>query len=224
MLGAAWGGSEELWSQVAIQLSRDGHDVSALVPYLPRLSERVLAVGRQGVDVQTYPSPSYVEGFARFTWDRLRRRTRKIYARLKRFSPDLVIISQGEIAGGFEWARVCRQAGLPYVMIVHCNNESLWFEPSEIENAVASYTSARKVSASPTATLIFFACRWASHCPMLKWFGIRITSQPSPRRNGRRKMELGTSPVSRGWIRRLRVRICLSRCSHARNGGSVALK
>ena len=27
MLGAAWGGSEELWSQVAIQLSRDGHDV-----------------------------------------------------------------------------------------------------------------------------------------------------------------------------------------------------
>ncbi len=32
MLGAAWGGSEELWSQVAIQLSRDGHDVSALCP------------------------------------------------------------------------------------------------------------------------------------------------------------------------------------------------
>ncbi len=182
MLGAPWGGSEELWSQVAIQLTRDGHDVSALVPYLPKLSERVFAVARQGVDVQTYPSPSYVEGVARYTWDRLRRRTRKVCAQLKRFSPDLVVISQGEIAGGFEWARVCRQAGLPYVMIVHCNNEALWFEPNEIENAVASYKSARTVFCVSHGNLNLLRLQVGEPLPDAEvvWNPYNVSTEPAP--------------------------------------------
>jgi glycosyltransferase involved in cell wall biosynthesis len=65
--------------------------------------------------------------------------------RLKRFKPDLVIISQGENKGGFHWAKTCREAGIPYAIIIQCNNEYAWFEEHVDADAVASYTAARRV-------------------------------------------------------------------------------
>jgi glycosyltransferase involved in cell wall biosynthesis len=64
---------------------------------------------------------------------------------LRQFNPDLVVISQGYISGGFDWARVCREAAIPYLILVHCNSESWWFADRELGEAVASYTSARNV-------------------------------------------------------------------------------
>lgn len=145
MLGAPWGGSEELWSKAALELRRAGHVCCALVADRPQLSDKVLQLKQQGIQVRTYPAPSYIVGRLQYGWDRLSLGSRRIYHWLKQFSPDLVIISQGEIAGGLEWARVCREAGIPYVLIVHCNSELLWFEKGDIENAVAAYNRARKV-------------------------------------------------------------------------------
>jgi glycosyltransferase involved in cell wall biosynthesis len=145
MLASPWGGSEELWGKAAVQLGQAGHEACAVVPYRSKLSDKVLALTKQGVQLRTYPGPSYIVGPLRHSLDRLRLGSRRIYAWLKRFSPDLVIISQGEIAGGLEWARVCRKAAIPYVPIVHCNSELLWFENDEVKNAVEAYTGARKV-------------------------------------------------------------------------------
>ena len=69
----------------------------------------------------------------------------RAYSRLKAFKPDLVVISQGHNSGGFEWARVCREASLPYVLIVQTNSEIWWFADREIGEAVTSYAAARKV-------------------------------------------------------------------------------
>jgi len=153
MHGAPWGGSEELWSQTASQLSRSGHQVRALVAYRPQRAEKVVALAKEGVEIETFPSPGYITGQVRYLWSRVTRGTRRTHRRLEQFKPDLVVISQGHNAGGFEWARVCRQAGIPYAMIVHCNSEYWGFEDRAVEDAAAAYRAARKVFCVSRANL-----------------------------------------------------------------------
>jgi len=143
MLGSPWGASEELWSQTAVQLSRAGHSVRALVPYWPRLSDKVTALSDHGITLEAYPS--YHVGRIRYLWNRFSLSYRRSYRRLKQFNPDLVVISQGYISGGFDWAKVCREAAIPYLILLHCNSETWWFPDNEVGDAVASYTGARKV-------------------------------------------------------------------------------
>ncbi len=143
MLTAPWGGSEELWSQTAVQLSRAGHNVQASVGYWPRLSDKVIALTDHGIKIET--RFSHQVGRPRRIWNKLSLSNRRAYVRLKRFNPDLVVISQGFISGGFGWAKFCREAAIPYVMIVHCNSETWGFEDQELGEALASYIAARKV-------------------------------------------------------------------------------
>ena len=138
-----WGGSEELWSQTALELKRAGHDVLGSVVHRPQLSEKVLQLAKQGVRIVTHPS--YRVGLTGRIWNKLTLRHRRSYERLKQFRPDLVIISQGHNSGGFAWAKICREAKIPYVLIVHCNSEHWWFEDRELEEAAAAYRAARKV-------------------------------------------------------------------------------
>jgi glycosyltransferase involved in cell wall biosynthesis len=145
MLDFQWGGSEELWSRSAVWLKNEGHDVSAWVPHRPQLSEKVHALAQKGISVRTYPSPPYLASRSRFLWDRLTRGTRRSYAELQRFRPDLVVISQGYNSGGFNWAAVCRKSAIPYVMIVHCNSELWWFEDQSVKDATAAYAAAQAV-------------------------------------------------------------------------------
>src|ERR1700733_3793628 len=140
-----WGASEELWSQAATQPKRAGHDVQASTAYWPRLPDKVTALAQHGIKLEPYPSVSGIEGRARHFWNRLSLGMRRSHGRLKRFNPDLVIISQGANSGGFAWAKVCRNGAIPYLIIVHCNSESWWIADRDVSEAVASYTSARKV-------------------------------------------------------------------------------
>lgn len=142
MHGWPWGGSEELWSQTAIQLERMGNDVQASVGYWPRLSDKITVLAKEGITLETHSSQQ--TGPVRRAWNRLSLDNRRGYGRLKRFNPDLVVISQGHNSGGFGWAKICREAAIPYVIIVHCNSELWWFQEQFLE-AVASYTAARTV-------------------------------------------------------------------------------
>jgi glycosyltransferase involved in cell wall biosynthesis len=137
-----WGGSEELWSQAATRLRRAGDDVQASVPYWPQKLDKLRTLEQQKIRVHTHASSH--AGQARRIWNKLSRNSRRAYSRLKREKPDLVVISQGHNSGGFDWARACREASIPYVVIVHCNSELWWFQ-EEIDEAVASYTAARRV-------------------------------------------------------------------------------
>src|SRR5664279_609518 len=93
MLGSPWGGSEELWSQAAVQLKRAGHDVRAAVMYRPQLSDKLAVLSQHGVELETYPS--YLSGPGRWMWDKISLSYRRIYRRLRIFNPDLLVISQG---------------------------------------------------------------------------------------------------------------------------------
>ena len=182
MLGSPWGGSEELWSQVAVQLKRSGDEACALVPYRPQLSEKILRLRKQGIAIHTYPAPSYLVGPARYSFERLTLGSRRTYAWLKRFSPDLAVISQGEIAGGLEWARVCREAEIPYAMIVHCNSELLWFEDVAVDDAVASYTAARNVFCVSRGNLNLLRLQVGDPLPNgeLVWNPYNVSPDPAP--------------------------------------------
>lgn len=143
MEGWHWGGSEELWSQTASDLRSEGHEIKASVAHSPGRAEKLSVLVQQGIEVESRPARSP---------GRLRRIAKKIagkgpdpFERLRRFHPDLAIISQGYNAGGFDWARTCIEAGIPYVMIVHCNCELWWFGDLDMDDAVASYGNARKV-------------------------------------------------------------------------------
>ena len=142
MDGSPWGGSEELWGQTASRLKQEGHEVWASVECWPRLADQVTRLAEQGIDIQTHssrrPQPR------RRVWNRFTDYNGDSFARLKKFNPSLVVISQGHNEGGFQWAKACREHGLPYVMIVQCNSELWWFR-SRLEDAVASYTAARRV-------------------------------------------------------------------------------
>jgi glycosyltransferase involved in cell wall biosynthesis len=139
MDGWQWGGSEELWSQTATQLKLEGHDVQASVAHWPIRSEKIDTLVQQGIEIETRG------GQPRNIWRKLNPNFRHGFDRLKAFSPDLVIISQGYNAGGFDWARNCIAAGIPYVLIIQCNYENWWFPDEALNDAVASYTGARKV-------------------------------------------------------------------------------
>jgi glycosyltransferase involved in cell wall biosynthesis len=143
MYGPQWGGSEELWSQSAIQLKRAGHDVQASVAHWLRESPSAAALSKQGIRLEAQ-YPDFRITRTRRIWNKASLNLRRSRARLKHFNPDLVVISQGHNAGGFEWARICRESAIPYVMIVQCNSEIWWFG-GQIDEAVASYTGARAV-------------------------------------------------------------------------------
>jgi glycosyltransferase involved in cell wall biosynthesis len=141
-----WGGSEELWSQTALRLQREGHDVGASVVWWPRLSPRVTALAEQGIELFTKP-PSR-DSLAVKVWRRILRRSggiRPAFEWLRRQKPDLVVISQGGNVDGLEWMKFCRDAGLPFVAIVHCNTEGWWPRDDEGIKMARAYRAARKV-------------------------------------------------------------------------------
>ncbi len=142
MHGFPWGGSEELWSQAAIRLKQNGHEVQASVGYWPRLSDKVTALSQYGIGLETHST--HRVGPARRVWNKLSLKNRRSYVWLKRFKPDLAVLSQGHNSGAFGWAKVCRMAAIPYVILVHCNSELWWFG-EELSEAAASYNGAHRV-------------------------------------------------------------------------------
>jgi glycosyltransferase involved in cell wall biosynthesis len=142
MHSGSWGGSEELWSQAALRLKRDGHEVFASLLSWIRDSDRVIELAKHGIQVETHnPNPG---GLARSMWQKFKYGGPKYYHRLRQFDPDLIIISQGHNSGGFDWAKVAREASKPYALIVQCNGDQWWFG-EQLSDAIDSYTAARRV-------------------------------------------------------------------------------
>ena len=139
MEGWQWGGSEELWSQTASMLRSQGHNVQASVAHMPLNSGKIAALIQRGIEVEARG------GQPRNLWRKLNPNARKGFDRLKAFNPDLVVISQGYNAGGFDWAKYCIKAGIPFVVIIQCNYENWWFTDDTLDDAIATYTRARRV-------------------------------------------------------------------------------
>lgn len=180
MHDSPWGGSEELWSRTATLLAEQGHDVFASVAQRPRQSDRLAVLAQHGVRIETHSSPQVHP--ARRIWNRLSASNARAYERLKRNRPDLVVISQGYNSGGFAWARVCAEAKIPYVIIVHCNSELWWFPDEVNASAVASYTGARKVFCVSRSNLDLLRLQVGEPLPNAEviWNPCNVSSQSAP--------------------------------------------
>jgi glycosyltransferase involved in cell wall biosynthesis len=204
-----WGGSEELWSQTAIRLKQSGHQVYASVGFRSHLPSQILGLIEQGIQVKMHASNSVP--LPRRIWNRASQFDQRCHAALRRFRPDLVVISQGFNAGGFGWARTCREAGIPYVIIVHCNCELWWFREQDIGDAVASYNTASRVFCVSRANLDLLRLQLGE--PLLNaellWNPYNVSSERTP----------AWPDESGGW--RL---ACVARMDPAAKGQDLLLK
>jgi glycosyltransferase involved in cell wall biosynthesis len=134
-----WGGSEELWSQTALRLKNAGHQVYASVGYREQAPAPITKLREQGIRISMHSSR--FTSLSRRIWNKASLFDRRCRTEIRKFRPDLVVISQGFNSGGFEWAKTCREFSIPYVIIVHCNSENWWFQ-DQLENADAAYRGA----------------------------------------------------------------------------------
>jgi glycosyltransferase involved in cell wall biosynthesis len=171
-----WGGSEELWSQAALRLAAEGHQVRASVAHWPAPAVQLTELARQGIGIQHHPS--MCDSITRRISNKLAFRASRAGARLRQFRPDLVILSQGHNAGAFHWARLCRDLSIPFVLIAHCNYEG-WSFGAARDAAATAYIAARRVfcvsqknlellclqlgAALPHAEVIRNPCKLAPH-------------------------------------------------------------
>lgn len=147
MAGSPWGGSEELWSQTALHLKEEGHEVSAVVKWWPELSPKINALADAGINLLL------IKPLEKGLLGRVFRRIKLSILKIKDFEthwllskkPDLVIISQGGISDGLTWMERCNKYGFPYIVKVSCNFEHIWPSDQEADRLAASYKKAKRI-------------------------------------------------------------------------------
>jgi glycosyltransferase involved in cell wall biosynthesis len=139
MEGAPWGGSEELWSRVAVRLKATGRRVVANIVHWPQEAPAISAMRTHGVDVSTRPRLDSLR-------NRVLKRLRGEFARgwLSRVRPRLLIISQGGNLDGLVWMEHAAQMQIPFVTIAQMANDSYW-PPADLgDRAAAVYPLAEQ--------------------------------------------------------------------------------
>lgn len=146
MTGAPWGGSEELWSQVACRLQQEGHSIVASVAWWPQLSPKVTALAGRGIKILVQPNP--LIRWPVKLWRRIKQRAgfdTSDYAWLGRQEFDAVVVSQGCNWDGLEWLKFCHKLNLPFVAILQSNSEIYWPNDERGTEMAETYRAARKV-------------------------------------------------------------------------------
>jgi glycosyltransferase involved in cell wall biosynthesis len=147
MAGAPWGGSEELWSQAALRLQQQGHEVSASVAWWPELSPRVEALAGGGIELFVRKPASH--SLASRVWRKIKRQFREEIPAERQWllqrKPDLAVISQGGNSCGLFWMNYCREQGLPFAAIVQANFEGWWPDDKRTAKMARAYHAARHI-------------------------------------------------------------------------------
>lgn len=143
LTGGSWAASEELWGGAAMRMLENSHKVAVCVKYWPVTAQRVAEMEQRGAQVFTWRQ-GHDHWFYK-TWNAIDWRERPEYRRMRRFRPDLVVISQGSHTDGLPWMKFCSDAGLPYVAISQCNADIWWVGDGAAAELAAGYLAARKV-------------------------------------------------------------------------------
>jgi glycosyltransferase involved in cell wall biosynthesis len=120
----AWGGSEELWSQTAINLLDKGHSVCASVRYWNPQPQNIHIASERGLKLYYHLSTN---GFLlRAANKTLRLISGNIslsiapdyHKMIRRFHPDLVVVSMGDLRQGLDAMCACHAEKLDYVTVI----------------------------------------------------------------------------------------------------------
>ncbi len=130
-----WGGSEELWYQVAQEALKAGHEVMVSVFMHKPLAQKVLALEQTGAILHQRPFPSYFVG-QRFTGRVLAElkmrtgldQTDLDWKKVKAWQPQVVLISSGEtfdynISISSYLIKYCQKRQVPFYLMSQFNWE-----------------------------------------------------------------------------------------------------
>lgn len=118
---APWGGSEELWSQTAIRMVKQGFDVGISIKGWKSEAKQVSEIEQSGcIVVRRWQKSIIQRGISKFY------NPSDADVFLKNFKPELVIISQGNSIQGLGWMEACIINNIPFVLIPQAAAENFW--------------------------------------------------------------------------------------------------
>jgi glycosyltransferase involved in cell wall biosynthesis len=123
-----WESCEELWSQAAINLARQGFDVSASVIETSPIDPHIETLKSAGIDVQLRPTryPLWKRGW-HYAFSRAKtKEAREIESLLRTKAPKLVVISEGLTYPPLGLLELCISRKVPFVTIAHLTFENWW--------------------------------------------------------------------------------------------------
>ena len=155
MEAAAWGGSEELWADVAAAALHAGHPVALFVHRARGARPRLAELAARGARV--YQRGHSYRLAAERVAARLSRREVRLpaplaispFRALAGFRPDVVLLSEGTLFSFLHAGEACawlRRTGTPYVSVCHLLPESYLPREAYRTRAVEFYTAAARVA------------------------------------------------------------------------------
>lgn len=134
---APWGGSEELWSHVALRLRQRGTNVAASVVGWPTLAPQIQELENAGCQMDYRPSPLTLA-------NKVKRKLLgdKAFSWLDSAKPDFVVISQGGSFDGYAWMNACARRRIPYASIAQSANPAFNLE-EKLGAAQTAYAGAK---------------------------------------------------------------------------------
>jgi glycosyltransferase involved in cell wall biosynthesis len=144
MRGAAWGGSEELWSRTAGELLARGERVAICHPRKRPVVEKLQSLTDRGAELHRY-SRINIGHKVRRVLGQLGYTHRPYTGWLKRTRPDFVLISAGYHIDGLDMAGTCRRLGIPYGILLQSAGPCHWVEARDMDAMRAAYLCAERV-------------------------------------------------------------------------------
>lgn len=137
MLPRSWGGSEFLWSQTALRIAQQSHEVYVSVefrrdepPVLQQLEELGTHVIRRNAPIPLPPPAALPERCRRWVARKInppRAHRMSELETLKLVQPQLTVISQPTCVEGVEWMLACQKNQTPYVTVAQSCHDQIFY-------------------------------------------------------------------------------------------------
>ena len=143
-----WGGSEELWSATAAALAAAGHPVTVfkarIDPDVPRIQRlRELGVRMHDLVWMRWVPRRITSVLVRYADPfMVAQQVARLWLGLRRFRPDLVVLSQGGNQDGHLMGELCRRMKVPYALVVQKATDMYWPEDRRLPRLRAMYAEA----------------------------------------------------------------------------------
>ena len=143
-----WGGSEELWSRVALDVARAGQRVEVFKPQFEDTDPQIVQLRAAGARVVDLTGPHFIPGKIRLMGSLVGKLSRMQmkwhFARaFRRRPPRLAVISQGINMDGCYLAVACHRLGVPYVLISQKASDLYWPSDAHRDAMVMAHREAR---------------------------------------------------------------------------------
>lgn len=147
MQGSAWGGSEELWADMALQALAHGMEVVISKYKIGNTPKKLISMMKKGAHLhyRRHPSSSPI---IRIFFKAIQNRLISPFNRVFSIHTDVICISQGgtyECAGLNDLVAHISHSSRPYVIICHSSSDYYWPDPKVRLKTIQLFNSAYRV-------------------------------------------------------------------------------